>query len=173
MAYRKNGLRIEDLHSVKIDGLTEFVRTEEIEEAFSKFGVVQDIYVPRDFRTQRNKGFGFVRFELQQEAEDAAQGRVELDGERVELCVATKPKRDGPPLRKGDGKGADRGGRDDYRDGGRSPRYYGRSDRGSYDRGYYRDDRGRNSSRERGRARRGRSRSRSRGPPRRYDSRRR
>eukprot|EP00392_Amoebophrya_sp_AT5.2_P003340 g3345.t1 len=94
MAYRRNNLRMEDLHSVKVDGISEYVKTEEIEEAFSRFGTVQDVYVPRDFRSNRNKGFGFVRFQHKDEAEDAANADITLDGKKVDMTLATRGKRD-------------------------------------------------------------------------------
>eukprot|EP00391_Amoebophrya_sp_Ameob2_P012189 CAMPEP_0178995722 /NCGR_PEP_ID=MMETSP0795-20121207/7970_1 /TAXON_ID=88552 /ORGANISM="Amoebophrya sp., Strain Ameob2" /LENGTH=178 /DNA_ID=CAMNT_0020688031 /DNA_START=353 /DNA_END=887 /DNA_ORIENTATION=+ len=94
MAYRKNGLRIDDLHSVKLDGLSEDVKAEELEEAFSKFGEVQDCYIPRDFRSGRGKGFGFVRFQHRDQAEDAAAAEIVIDGHKLETTLATRGKRD-------------------------------------------------------------------------------
>ncbi|CAD7946942.1 unnamed protein product [Amoebophrya sp. A120] len=93
MAYRKNGLRMEDLHSVKMDGLSEYVKAEEVEKEFSKFGTVQDVYIPRDYRSGRGKGFGFVRFEHKDEAEDAAKADITMDNQKIELVLATRGKR--------------------------------------------------------------------------------
>ncbi|CAD7941833.1 unnamed protein product [Amoebophrya sp. A25] len=138
MAYRRNGLRQEDLFSVKLDGLTEYVKSDELEDLFAKYGQVQDVYIPRDYRTGKNKNFGFVRFQYENEAKEASEQReVEVDGQRVELSLATKGKRDmgrrdrsrGGGDRRRDSRG--RGGRRDSRGRGRG----GRDRRDSRDRG--------------------------------------
>mmetsp|Transcript_10185 Transcript_10185/g.25020 ORF Transcript_10185/g.25020 Transcript_10185/m.25020 type:complete len:142 (+) Transcript_10185:324-749(+) len=141
MAYRKNGLRIDDLHSVKLDGLSEDVKAEELEEAFSKFGEVQDCYIPRDFRSGRGKGFGFVRFQHRDQAEDAAAAEIVIDGHKLETTLATRGKRDMSfrdreerDGRKGGGRGRDsrRRSRSRGRGGGRRNDSRGRGGRGRY-----------------------------------------
>jgi hypothetical protein len=43
MAYRKNGLRMEDLFSVKVDGIDFPCSNQELEGEFTSFGDVQDV----------------------------------------------------------------------------------------------------------------------------------
>ena len=42
MAFKENGLSLDDLFSVKVDDIPHDCRKEDLEDAFSKFGVVQD-----------------------------------------------------------------------------------------------------------------------------------
>ena len=56
-------------------------RAEELEEAFSKYGKVIDVYIPRDYYTKRPKGIAFVQFPNPEEAADAERA---LDG--TTLC---------------------------------------------------------------------------------------
>lgn len=112
MAYRRNGLRLEELHSVKVDNLPSDCSNNELEEAFSKFGQVQDVYIPQDYYTRKAKDFGFVRFEKLEEAEDAAEATgIEIGGNEVKPYMAQRGK---PRERKG---GRGRGRRDDSRRG--------------------------------------------------------
>ncbi|XP_066349776.1 serine/arginine-rich splicing factor SC35-like isoform X1 [Miscanthus floridulus] len=46
---------------------------------FDRYGEVVDIYIPRDRRTGDSRGFAFVRYNYEDEAQDAIDG---LDGER-------------------------------------------------------------------------------------------
>ena len=41
--FRQNGLKMDELFSVKIDGLTQQVTNNDIEDAFSKYGQIQDV----------------------------------------------------------------------------------------------------------------------------------
>jgi len=136
----------------------------ELEDAFSKYGPLKNVWVARN-----PPGFAFVEFEDPRDAEDSVRG---LDGTRV--CG----NRVRVEMSSGQSRNSDRGG------GGRGGRDRG-GDRGGYggDRGNRRDDRGgggggrrrsRSRSRDRGRRRRSpsyrsmsRSRSRSESPPRR------
>jgi len=135
----------------------------ELEDAFSKYGPLKNVWVARN-----PPGFAFVEFEDPRDAEDSVRG---LDGTRV--CG----NRVRVEMSSGQSRNSDRGG------GGRGGRDRG-GDRGGYggDRGNRRDDRGggggrrrsRSRSRDRGRKRRSpsyrsmsRSRSRSESPPRR------
>lgn len=65
----------------------------ELLEAFSKFGEVTDAFVMKDRDTGRSRGFGFVTFENDEEAEAAieAMNGVELDGRPLTVNEA-RPK---------------------------------------------------------------------------------
>ncbi|KAF8070303.1 hypothetical protein FPV67DRAFT_1579379 [Lyophyllum atratum] len=61
-----------------------------LRQAFSEFGQVLDSIVMRDRDTGRSRGFGFVTFATQQEAEAAINGlnEQELDGRRIKVNLA-------------------------------------------------------------------------------------
>lgn len=127
-----------------------------LEQAFSQFGTVTEARVIYDRDTGRSRGFGFVSFDSEEEAEKARSGMdgSEIEGRRVTVRVAeerggggggNRPPRGPRPdtIRKGRPPGPPRdrpprGDRDD-RGGGHSnrpPRYDARPD----DRGRERDD---------------------------------
>jgi len=49
----------------------------QLEEVFSKYGSIEDIFLVRDRNTKRLKGFGFITFN----SNDAAQAALEMDGQ--------------------------------------------------------------------------------------------
>jgi len=61
-----------------------------LRQAFSDFGSVLDSIVMRDRETGRSRGFGFVTFGSNQEAEAAISGLNEqdLDGRRIKVNIA-------------------------------------------------------------------------------------
>jgi len=157
---------IEGMTSLKVDNLTYRTTSEELEKLFSKFGEVGDIYIPRDQDSHDSRGFAFVRFYDDRDAEEAMNsmdGKL-IDGREIRVAMAQygRPKNQYDPRRSG---GRSFRGRD-YRRGGYS---YGR------DRDRYRDRRPsprrrRSRSRSRSPRRRSRSISRSRSPRRRTRS---
>ena len=78
----------------------------EIETMFSEYGELMSVVLIKDRETGRAKGFGFVEFQNQADAEKALEldGR-ELDGRALKVNMA-KPRETG-----GGGRGGDRGGR--------------------------------------------------------------
>ena len=52
---------------------------EDIEQAFESFGVIEDIKLMRDRETGRSRGFAFITFEKESEAEAARA----MDGKEV------------------------------------------------------------------------------------------
>ncbi len=76
-----------------VGGLPWAVDSERLREVFSQFGEVKDAHVALDRETQRSRGFGFVEFGTDEEAQaaiDAMDGK-ELDGREVTVNVA-KPR---------------------------------------------------------------------------------
>ncbi|KAJ9505785.1 hypothetical protein QJQ45_021493 [Haematococcus lacustris] len=147
------------------------VRQEDVRDMFQRYGEVRDIYLPKDYYTGKPRGFGFVEFRDNRDAEDAlyALDRTVVGGREVSVVMSKesrKTPRDmikreetssrGPPTRGYDSRrgGSDRG-YDRDRDRGGSERD---RDRGGYDRDR---DRGRSSRRDRSRSRDRRSRHRS------------
>jgi len=139
---------------VFVGGLAWETKDEDLMEAFSKFGKISSAEVILHRDTQRSKGFGFVTFELKEDAESAISEMTgqELQGREIRCDLAlgkgsrregrdSRRGRDGPYERRDRGNGRrDRGGRDyDRRD--RGGRDYDRRDRGG--RGFDRRDNGR------------------------------
>ena len=83
-------------------------RAEELEEAFSKYGKVIDVYLPRDYYTKRPKGIAFVQFPDPDEAADAEKA---LDGttlcgvDNISVQVALQKRKDPSFFNRGRGGG--------------------------------------------------------------------
>jgi len=143
--------------SLKVDGFSHRSHVDDIEELFSKYGKVGDVYIPKDYRTRENRGFGFVRYYSKHDAEDAIDG---LDGRRfdgrelsVQYAKYERPDRDYRGRRRSRSRSRSRGRRDRSRS----------RSRGRRDRSRSRSDRRRSRSRSRDRkASRSKSRSRDR-----------
>lgn len=71
-----------------------------LREAFAKFGTVAAAEIIFDRMSGRSKGFGFVEFEDDAEAEAAINGLngTELDGRQITVNEA-RPKEERPPRR--------------------------------------------------------------------------
>ncbi len=69
------------------------VTSDRLKETFSQFGEVTDAVVISDRMSGRSKGFGFVTFATDEEAQKAIDGMngKELDGREITVNVA-KPK---------------------------------------------------------------------------------
>lgn len=135
--------------SLKVDGLSHRTSIDDLESLFEKYGKVGDVYVPKDYRTKENRGFGFVRYFNKRDAEDAIDsldGR-KFDGRELSVQYARY----------------DRPERDYGRGGGGGGRRRSRSRSGGRRRSRSRSRRSRSRSKSRGRKNRSRSRSKSRG----------
>ncbi|KAG5659495.1 hypothetical protein KAF25_002054 [Fusarium avenaceum] len=134
---------------------------ETLREAFSQFGQVTDSIIMRDRETGRARGFGFVTFSTEEEANAAVEGlnEQELDGRRIRVNVANaRPSGGSGGYGGGRGGGGGYGGdRGDRQGGGGYGGGYGGGDRqgggGGYSQGGYgggggyggdRNDRGNN-----------------------------
>lgn len=110
-------------------GLPWEARDEDLSQAMSEFGVVTDAKVIMDRETGKSKGFGFVTFSSEQEAQAAiAAGSINMMGRTVRLDEATeRPGRGRPPGGGGHSDGGgdrdDRGGRGRGGRGGRDKRH--------------------------------------------------
>ncbi len=177
---------INAMFTLKVDNIPFDTTKETLDEEFSKFGKIGDIYIPRALHGRRgNRGYAFVRFmerDRMEDAQRALDGKM-LDGKEMKILEAKEKRPDNPKqhmLDKGYGRHNNRrrsrsrsrdrrGYRGDYDDRRRGD--YDDRRRGDYDdrrRGDY-DDRGYGASRQNNNYRR-RSSSRSRD---RYDDRRR
>eukprot|EP00793_Prasinoderma_coloniale_P002693 PRCOL_00002175-RA len=74
---------------------------------FERFGAVRDVYLPRDFHTKRPKGFGFVEFVEEPDA-DAAQRQMDRQhvfGRPIQVEFARHGRKDPNQMRGGGGGG--------------------------------------------------------------------
>ncbi|KAF8820022.1 Rna recognition motif-containing protein [Cardiosporidium cionae] len=63
-----------------------------VREVFEKFGSIRDVYLPLDFHNRRPRGFGFVEFYDERDAEAALRemDNYEVDGNRIEVTMAQR-----------------------------------------------------------------------------------
>ena len=97
MSYdRRRPPDVDGMVSVKVDNLTYRTTPESLKQVFEKYGEVGDVYIPKDRFSQDSRGFGFVRFYDQRDADDAidAMDKAMLDGReiRVQLAKHTRAK---------------------------------------------------------------------------------
>ncbi|WCJ41206.1 RNA-binding (RRM/RBD/RNP motifs) family protein [Euphorbia peplus] len=73
-----------------VSRLSPYTTNEKLEKLFSQFGVVKEARLVRDSETQKPKGFGFITFESEVEAQKALKtmnGRI-VDGGLIFVEVA-------------------------------------------------------------------------------------
>nr|CAB3500631.1 unnamed protein product [Digitaria exilis] len=70
-----------DTFSLLVLNLSFRTRADDLFPLFDRYGDVIDIYIPRDRRTGDSRGFAFVRYNYEDEAQEAVYG---LDGRRVD-----------------------------------------------------------------------------------------
>ncbi|KIY45966.1 RNA-binding domain-containing protein, partial [Fistulina hepatica ATCC 64428] len=127
------------------------IRTQErdLDDEFSRFGHVESVTIVYDQRSERSRGFGFIKMSTVEEATLCIQSLngIELNGRRirVDYSVTDRPHNPTPGEYMGHrsrAKDSYRGGRDSYRDSYRDP--YSDRYRDSYrDRDYRREERDR------------------------------
>ncbi|MDX9971048.1 MAG: RNA-binding protein [Candidatus Gracilibacteria bacterium] len=70
--------------------------SESLKEYFEQFGAVEDAFIMKDKVTRRSKGFGFVTFTNEEDAQKAieATNGKEFDGRALTVNEARPPKND-------------------------------------------------------------------------------
>ena len=100
---------IRGMTSLKVDNLTYRTTPEELKRAFEKYGEVGDVYIPRDRFSRESRGFAFVRFHHNRDAEDALDSMdgALVDGRelRVQLAKYGRPSESGRGSQGGQGQG--------------------------------------------------------------------
>ncbi|KAK2810124.1 hypothetical protein FQN49_008560 [Arthroderma sp. PD_2] len=114
-----------------IGGLAWHTTDDTLRDGFSRYGTIEEAIVVKDRDTHRSRGFGFVRFANESEADAAlnAMNNQEFDGRVIRVDKATE--------RSGGGSREGGGGYGQQRQGGYNR--FDNSDRGSggYNRGGY------------------------------------
>jgi len=74
-----------------IGGLAWHTTDQTLRDGFEKYGAIQEAIVVKDRDTQRSRGFGFVRFASESEAEAAmnAMNNQEFDGRTIRVDKAS------------------------------------------------------------------------------------
>lgn len=72
------------------------LRDDDLRKAFEEFGEVEDAFVMMDKHTNRSKGFGFVTFVNDADADKAMEGmnEKEVDGRPLKVDEARPPRSD-------------------------------------------------------------------------------
>lgn len=84
-------------NALYIGGLEESVNEETLHAAFIPFGEIKSIQIPRDYQENTHRGFGFVEFDLDEDAADAIENMdgAELFGKVIRCNIARQlPKMD-------------------------------------------------------------------------------
>ncbi|OMJ67511.1 hypothetical protein SteCoe_35300 [Stentor coeruleus] len=83
--------------SLLVRNIDQLVKPDELREFFSKFGDVCDVYIPRDYYTQKSRGFCYVKFLKYDDAREALEKTDgnEVLGKTVEI-VFVKEERKAP-----------------------------------------------------------------------------
>ncbi|DAA72655.1 TPA_exp: Uncharacterized protein A8136_5965 [Trichophyton benhamiae CBS 112371] len=112
-----------------IGGLAWHTTDDTLREGFSKFGTIEEAIVVKDRDTNRSRGFGFVRFSSDSEADAAltAMNNQEFDGRVIRVDKATERSSGG-----GGGYGQRQGGYNRFDNSDRGGSY----NRGGYGGGY-------------------------------------
>ena len=95
-------------NKIYVGNLSYSATAEAVQEYFSAFGAISDVAIPTDSYTKKPRGFAFVTFDAQSDAQKAldANGK-EFMGRSLKVNIAKERERTG---------GGDRGGRGGHRD---------------------------------------------------------
>lgn len=116
---------------IGVFGLSIYTNERELRDFFSKYGRVEDVQVVYDAQTGRSRGFGFVYYESEDDANEAKEkaNGLEIDGRKIRVDFSItkrahtptpgvymgrptrRPKRTGGERSGGYGGGYDRGSR--------------------------------------------------------------
>lgn len=53
---------VDHLHPIKVKNIPETIKSDELAAHFSKFGKVEDVYIPTNLKTGKNRDFAVVRY---------------------------------------------------------------------------------------------------------------
>ena len=81
---------VHEMVSLKVDNLSYRTASDELRPLFEKYGQVGDIYIPMDRERRESRGFAFVRYYSEREAQkamDRLDGSV-IDGREIRIQFA-------------------------------------------------------------------------------------
>ena len=81
--------------SLLVRNVSPDITTNDLHQAFSRIGVVRDVYIPRDYHSQQPKGFAFVEYatnEMAREARDEMD-RFVMKGRELEVVFAQEKRK--------------------------------------------------------------------------------
>jgi RNA recognition motif-containing protein len=95
-----------------IGNLSYSTTEEKLQATFSPFGAISSVHLVADKETGRSRGFAFVEFATEEEAQAAIKGLngQEVDGRQLRVNVAEERKTSGGPRQGGGGRGRPRDG---------------------------------------------------------------
>lgn len=101
--YRRDPPDTRELFSVKVDNITYRTNVEDLRDAFSKYGSIGDIFIPRDPRTFESRGYAFVRYVRERDADYAIRQMdgVVMNGRQIRCHMARYAPSNRPPPRRG------------------------------------------------------------------------
>ncbi|EKX74066.1 serine/arginine rich splicing factor, putative [Theileria equi strain WA] len=83
---------------------------DKVRSLFSRYGEIRDVYLPLDYYTKKPRGFGFVEFYKEEDADEALRGMdgEEIDGNKVEVFPAKHGRSDPREMRHRESRRRDR-----------------------------------------------------------------
>ena len=88
---------------IYVGNLSYDTKDADLEEFFSKYGQLAEIKLIQDIQTGRSKGFAFLTFENQQDAEASLEANgTELQGRKIRVNIAEDKRRGDAGSRRGD-----------------------------------------------------------------------
>uniref|UniRef100_A0A8C7XQF5 RNA binding motif protein 28 n=1 Tax=Oryzias sinensis TaxID=183150 RepID=A0A8C7XQF5_9TELE len=76
--------------TIFVGSLPESATNERLEEIFSEIGPVKQCFVVREKGTEKCRGFGFVKYSMEEDAQRALKEIKDFDGKRLSLSLAKK-----------------------------------------------------------------------------------
>jgi len=80
-------------NSIMIKNLNESTDEDGLKKHFKDFGTITRCFIPTDRDSNKSKGFAFIDYEKEEEAEKALKFNKDIDGNKVEITFA-KPKKE-------------------------------------------------------------------------------
>uniref|UniRef100_A0A3B3D9V2 RNA binding motif protein 28 n=1 Tax=Oryzias melastigma TaxID=30732 RepID=A0A3B3D9V2_ORYME len=77
-------------HTIFVGSLPDSATNERLEEIFSEIGPVKQCFVVREKGTDKCRGFGFVKYSMEEDAQRALQEIKDYDGKKLSLSMAKK-----------------------------------------------------------------------------------
>ncbi|XP_017460745.1 PREDICTED: transformer-2 protein homolog alpha-like, partial [Rhagoletis zephyria] len=79
-------------------GISVFTQADDLHRIFARYGRVRDVQLVMDRFSQRSRGFGFVYFERQRDADEAKEGcnGMQLNGRTIRVDYSVTPRAHSP-----------------------------------------------------------------------------